>query len=229
SGGLDPIQCASNSRSNTDQASRGTLSAMRRLARTSRGSSRSTSKSALPASISSASRTRTPSRRSVPANRASVAGSMRSVRGVAREEIVDDLQPRVREVGFTFQEAPQRGAHDVGVETVATEAQERPGPVDGLRHARSLGKLACAQPLNEPGDRAREMLVEVRNLAPEDANLLVLVRVLDEKIQAAPAQRVADLARPVRGQHHVRNMPGLDRPQLGDRHLEVRKHFEQEG
>src|SRR5262249_21880198 len=184
------------------QASRGTLSAMRRLARTSTGSMRSTSSNAFAASISSASRTPMLSRRSALANRASVAVSMPLVRG-AGEEIADHLGPGFRDVGFGFEHTAERRSHHVGVQAIALQAQERPRPVDGLGHSGYLGQFAPPQLLHESRDHASEMLVQVRHLAAQYANLLFFVGMLDVEIQAAAAQRVADLARPIGSQHDV--------------------------
>jgi hypothetical protein len=47
-------------------------------------------------------------------------------------------------------------------------------------------------------------------------------------VDAAPAQGVVELARAVRGEDHERALGGPDRPDLGDRHLEVGEELEQE-
>ena len=46
--------------------------------------------------------------------------------------------------------------------------------------------------------------------------------------EAAPLERVVQLARPVRGEDHVRALRRVDRAELGNRDLEVREHLEQE-
>ena len=52
---------------------------------------------------------------------------------------------------------------------------------------------------------------------------------LDVEVEAPAAQRVADLARAVRGQHGVRHVRGGDGAELGNRYLEVGEDFQQEG
>ena len=48
-------------------------------------------------------------------------------------------------------------------------------------------------------------------------------------VEAAPLERVVQLARAVRGEHHERPPPRGDRAQLGDRDREVGQELEQEG
>ena len=50
----------------------------------------------------------------------------------------------------------------------------------------------------------------------------------DPVVQAAPLERVVQLAGAVRGQDHARPARRRDRPDLGDRDLEVGEHLEQE-
>ena len=51
----------------------------------------------------------------------------------------------------------------------------------------------------------------------------------DPVVDAAPLERVVQLARAVRGQDHDRALLGGDRADLGDRDLEVGEQLEQEG
>jgi hypothetical protein len=61
-----------------------------------------------------------------------------------------------------------------------------------------------------------------------DLGLALAARVVDPVVQAAPLERVVQLARAVRGQHDQRPAGGADRPELGDRHLEVGEQLQQE-
>ena len=53
------------------------------------------------------------------------------------------------------------------------------------------------------------------------------VGIVDPVIQAAPLQRVVELARAVRRDDHDRRRCGADRAELGNRDLVVRQHLEQ--
>src|SRR5262249_42171111 len=50
----------------------------------------------------------------------------------------------------------------------------------------------------------------------------------DMQMQAAPLQRVAEIALAVGGEDHRRRCDGGDGAELGDRHLEVGKDFQQQ-
>ena len=132
------------------------------------------------------------------------------------------------DVVLVLEQAPERDPHELRLEPVAAEPCERLRPVDRLGDARELAQIALAQRLHEARDRAREVLVEAGHLRVQDGELLLEAGMLDVEIEAAPAERVADLARPVRGEDDVRHVRRLDRPELGDGDLEVRQHLEQE-
>ena len=55
------------------------------------------------------------------------------------------------------------------------------------------------------------------------------VGIIDPVIDAAAPQRLVQIARPVRGQHHDRPLGGAHRAALGNGNLEVGQEFEQEG
>ena len=63
---------------------------------------------------------------------------------------------------------------------------------------------------------------------PDDLDLALDRRVPDPVEERAPLERVVQLARAVRGEDDRRLAPRADRPELGDRDLEVREHLEQE-
>ena len=54
------------------------------------------------------------------------------------------------------------------------------------------------------------------------------VREVDPVVEAAPLERVVELARPVRGDHDGGGVVGGDRAELGHRDREVGEHLEQE-
>ena len=61
----------------------------------------------------------------------------------------------------------------------------------------------------------------------DDLDLARHRRMVDPVVEAAPLQRIVQLAGAVRGEDHVGPLLRLDRPQLGHRHLEVGEHLEQ--
>ena len=69
----------------------------------------------------------------------------------------------------------------------------------------------------------------LRHLAAHDLQLARGVGIVDPVIEAAPLQRVVDLARAVGGDDDDRRLLGLDRAELGHRHLEVGQDLQQEG
>ena len=62
-----------------------------------------------------------------------------------------------------------------------------------------------------------------------DPDLLVLARIVDIVIEAAPPQRIAELTGAVRGQDHPGDRGRGDRAELGNADLEVGEDLEQIG
>ena len=62
----------------------------------------------------------------------------------------------------------------------------------------------------------------------QDGQFAVKGGIVHPVIQAAPLQRVMNLARAVRGQDHDGGFSGLDRAKFGDRHLKIRQGLQQE-
>ena len=60
-----------------------------------------------------------------------------------------------------------------------------------------------------------------------DRELLFERGIVDPVIKTATPQRIRQVARTIRRQHHVRPVRCLDRSDFGNRHLKIRKHFEQ--
>src|SRR5215831_283760 len=121
-----------------------------------------------------------------------------------------------------LQEAAERLRDGGGVEMRAVQPHERLRPVDRFRDAGRLRKAAAAERLHEARDLARQLLGRARRLETKNLYFLLERRVIHEQIQAAAAQRVADLAAAVRRENHVWYMLRADRPELRNRHLEVR-------
>src|SRR5262249_52767231 len=222
SGATTPPPCSSNSRSKVVHASRGTLNAMRKPRRTSARSSASTSGGAAAAPISSLKPTRIPCARIAPANlaRCSVTPLMRESVGGARDELADHLVAGFAQVVIVLEQAAHGDAHDLAVEPILVQTHQGLRPIDRFRHTGELVQIALAKLLHEARDGSGEALVQVGHPVEENANLLVQARVLDVKVEAAPAQGITDVAGAVRREHDVRHVLGLDRSQLWNGHLE---------
>ena len=121
------------------------------------------------------------------------------------------------------------GLHQLAVERVRVEDHQRARPVEALRHRRRLAQLEPADLVHHRDHRLGQALRDLRHLEPDDRELLVGGREVDEEVQAPALEAVGQLARVVRGEDHQRDIGGLDRAELGHRHLEVREHLEQEG
>ena len=69
----------------------------------------------------------------------------------------------------------------------------------------------------------------MRRSRADDLDLAVQVGMVDPVIEAAPLQRVVELAGAVRRDDHGRRRQGADPADLGDRHRELRKDLQEEG
>ena len=67
------------------------------------------------------------------------------------------------------------------------------------------------------------------HLGEHDLLLALEVRVVDVQEEAAPLERLGQLTGVVRREEHQRDLLGLDRAELGDRHLVVGEDLEQQG
>ncbi len=109
------------------------------------------------------------------------------------------------------------------------EAEQRRGPVQGLGDARDLAQVLAPDRLDHAHDLLGERRRDPGHAREHDPELLVLARVVDEVVEAAPPERVRELARPVRGQHHPGDRARGDRAELGHADLKVGQHFQQIG
>ena len=85
-----------------------------------------------------------------------------------------------------------------------------------------------AQLLHDADHLPGQLLRHLGRAGPDDLDLAVEARVLDPVVEAAPLQRVVQLAGPVRGEHDDRRRRGRHGAELGDAHLVGREHLEQE-
>ena len=142
------------------------------------------------------------------------------------------LQPAIAdplEVLVVLEDAAEGGVDDADLELLLSERDERLRPVDRLGDTRDLREVGQPQTLDERRGLGGEPLGDARHAGAHDRDLAVERGVSDPVVEAAALERVVQLARAVRGQHHDRPPLGADRADLGDRDLEVGEELEQEG
>ena len=92
-----------------------------------------------------------------------------------------------------------------------------------------LAQILLAHGVDHARDLQGQRRVDAGRAREDDPRLAVDVGEIDVVIEAAAAQRVGQLARAVRGEHHARDRGRLDGAELGDADLEVGQQLEQEG
>jgi hypothetical protein len=107
--------------------------------------------------------------------------------GRDRTDVVLILEQRAKRVGDGLR-----------IERDPVERHQGFGPVERLGDSGRLEQVQRAQPLGERDDLARQRLGHRRALAPDDRELAHRIGKVDPVIQAAPLDRVVDLARAVR-------------------------------
>src|SRR5262245_37156889 len=120
----------------------------------------------------------------------------------------------------------ERLVDDRWLELGAVERDEGCHPVERLRDAGLLVKLRRPQLLDERRRLFGEPARRVRHLRGHDPQLFLEVRQVDPEIEAAPFQRVVQLARAVGRENDDRRRRGANRTQLGDRDLVVGEELE---
>ena len=132
------------------------------------------------------------------------------------------------EVFLVLDEHGERGLDELAVERSAfrmtsERAQSRLSETDGR-----LAQLEPADALHRGDDGLGQPLGDLRHLQPDDGELFVGRREVDEEMQAAALETVGQLARIVRRRAPPAGCSCADRAELGHRDLEVRQHLEQE-
>ena len=113
------------------------------------------------------------------------------------------------------------------VDVVCAEQQQCARPVDRLRDRGRLLQVEVAHHVHDLDELARHLLGDLRRVQAHDLELALHVGVVEPEVEAAPLQRLGELARVVGGEQHERMALGLDHAELGNRDLEVRQHLEQ--
>src|SRR3954453_14255381 len=190
------------------------------------GSVQPTSPSASKASSSSLVPSATPSLRSSSPSSSRLAARPLRLEGTQLhpDALGDDV-----EVGAVLDDDRHRVAERLLVDVVGAEQQQRARPVDRLRDRRRLLEVELADELDDLDELARDALVELGRVQAHDRELVLELRVVQPEVEAAPLERLGELARVVGGQQHHRTRARLDAPQLGDGDLEVREDLQQHG
>ena len=140
------------------------------------------------------------------------------------------LPCRLRDVVLVFEQHAQRV-----VDRLAASAPARRAAISAVAQSivsatpgslnRSILRSFCTKPTTWR-DRCS---LRARRLAARISSSRSAVGIIDPVIEAAPLQRVVDLARAVGGDDDDRRLLRLDRADLRDRDLEIGQHFEQIG
>ena len=145
-----------------------------------------------------------------------------------RQALDRQLFGRLGDVGLVLEQDVQGLLGDLLVDRLDVEQHQRARPVERLRHARRLLEVELADRADDAGDLVGEVVGDARHLGEHDLLLALERRVVDVEVEAAPLQRLGQLAGVVRRQEHERDLLGDDRAQLGDRHLVVGQDLEQQ-
>src|SRR6185436_17379749 len=96
-----------------------------------------------------------------------------------------------------LEQAPERLRDDLRLQGSLPKGEQRLRPIERLRHSRLLDQAPLAEDLQEAPDLAGQPLRRPRPARADDADFLLEARVLHVEVEAAPAQRVPQLARAV--------------------------------
>src|SRR4051812_22249006 len=138
------------------------------------------------------------------------------------------LLGRLGDVRLVLEQDVQRLLGLVGVDVLDAQQQERARPVDRLGNRRMLLQLQRAQRADDARDLVGEMLADARHPREHDLLLTVELGIVDVQEQAAPLERLAQLARVVRREEHERDLCRCHGAELGDRNLVVGEDLQQE-
>ena len=138
------------------------------------------------------------------------------------------LADRAVLVGGVLEDDAEGVVDRLVVEVVDLQRDQRARPVDGLRDGRRLLELELAQPADGGDELLGDLGLELGHLRQHDLPLAGGVRVVEVQVEAAPLEGLRQLAARVGGEDDQRAAYGDDGAELGDGHLEVREHLEQQ-
>ena len=166
--------------------------------------------------------------------------------GEAEQDLVGRRRPWRHRGGHVAQHLVEGVADPVGVLAVLHQRPERapprrpgrarrcrggaaPAPSRGSRRRRAAWQVVAVAQLLHDGDHlAGQLGRHLGRAGADDLDLALEARVVDPVVEAAPLERVVQLAGAVGGEHHERRGRGRHRAELGERHLLGRQHLEQE-
>ncbi len=111
---------------------------------------------------------------------------------------------------------------------MAPERGQGGHPVDRLGDPGRLVDVEGADVADEPGRGLDQGHVRGRRGPPQDGDDPLRLRVLQPVVEAAPPERVVQLAAPVGGEHHDRRLLRDERAQLRHRHRSLAERLEQQ-
>src|SRR5829696_2555343 len=146
----------------------------------------------------------------------------------AERGVLLELLGRLRDVALVLEQDVRGARRRRCVDLLDAEQQERARPVDRLGHRGRLLQLELPDRAHDAGHLVGQGVGDAGNLREHDLALTVQIRVVDVEEQAAPLQRLGQLAGVVRREEHEGDLLGRHRAQLGDRHLVVGEDLEQQ-
>src|SRR3954447_21063250 len=156
----------------------------------------------------------------------SAALRLAGARGTDRQLHPDALGHHV-EVGAVLDDDRQRLDEHLVVDVVGPEQEQRARPVDRFGDRGRLLEIELADHRDDLDELARDRVVEVGRVQPDDLQLVLELRVVEPQVQAPALERLGELARVVRRQQHDRPRARLEQAELRDRDLEVAEELEQ--
>ena len=127
-----------------------------------------------------------------------------------------------------LEDTAQRLLEPAHIEMIAVQVHERHRPIEALGDAGRLLQGQRAKRLHQGGDLGRQPLGEAGEPGVQNGDFLLERRIRQPEKQAAAAERIRQLARPVARDNDARLVRRANRPDLGDRHLPLGQHLEQE-
>src|SRR6185503_11970215 len=140
-----------------------------------------------------------------------------------------ELLLRLPDVSLVLEDDGERLGHEILIEVVDVQEQEGPRPVERLADARVLLQIELPDALDQRHDLARQLLADAGDLELHDGELVRAIREVDVEVEAAPLERIGQLARVVAREHHGGDMTRTEGSDLGHAHLEVGEDLQEEG
>ena len=131
------------------------------------------------------------------------------------------------DVGAVLDDDRHRLLEGLAVDVLGAHQQQRPRPIDRLGDRGRLLQVERPHHPHHLDQPPGQRLGQLRRVQADDLHLALQIRVVEPEVEAAPLQRLGQLARVVRGEDDDRHRGRRDLAQLGDRDLEVGEQLEQ--